>query len=307
MDFSKLSNPEELGGCVYYSQNREDLVLLSFFPDVMKGFYVDVGAFDPDYDSVTKLFYLQGWSGINIEPQLNRWKLFQKKRKRDININAGIAEKEGKLILRAYKSEGLATFSNIIKDEYEQTPSGDNQVYTETTVPVAPLRKVLNAYHVEHIDFMKIDVEGLEYEVLASNDWEMYRPEVICIEANHIQKDWHPILRKAGYDLVFDDGLNEYFTDNRTDRKQKFDYVKDVVHDRGGGVRADHFQLMLDWRTLAISKSHHVEKLAGEKRRLERNLNNAKDQIQAYEVERNSIKATVKRLLHLLGRNLREY
>ena len=50
---------------IYCSQNREDLILEAFFIGEKKGFYVDVGAYDPDYDSVTKLFYLKGWNGIN--------------------------------------------------------------------------------------------------------------------------------------------------------------------------------------------------------------------------------------------------
>ncbi len=90
-------NPEVYGGCIYYSQNREDIILDSFFPDVEEGFYVDVGAYDPDHDSVTKLFYLKGWHGINIEPQEKRHQLFVKKRKRDTNLNIGISSKSGSL------------------------------------------------------------------------------------------------------------------------------------------------------------------------------------------------------------------
>lgn len=301
----QLMNPYELGGCVYYAQNREDLILESFFSDIKQGFYVDVGAFDPDYDSVTKLFYKKGWHGINIEPQLSGYEAFRKRRKRDVNLNIGIADKRGTLTLRAYKSAGLSTFSDSVKQTYEKQPDQDTKEYTERTVEVHPLREVLAEQKVKHIHFMKVDVEGLEHAVLASNDWQRFRPEVLCIEANHIEKDWHPILRKAGYELVFDDGLNEYFVDKHTDRKQKFDYVENVIHEHGGGIKADHLELMMDWQRLALEKTHHVEELVSQKKRLENDLNKTNDQIRAYEIRMNSIRITTKQLLRLLKRRLR--
>src|SRR6185312_9435381 len=101
-----------------------------------------------------------------------------------------------------------------MQKEHEQLPTADNVVASEADVAVMPLAQVLADNQVASIQFMKIDVEGLEYEVLDSNDWSTYRPEVICIEANHVKKDWRPILRKAQYTLVFHDGLNDYYLDN---------------------------------------------------------------------------------------------
>src|ERR1700733_4926319 len=122
---SKLQDPRTLGGCVYYSQNREDLILQAFFPGEEDGFYVDVGAFDPDLDSVTKLFYLNGWHGINIEPQVEMYKLFEKRRKRDINLNIGVSDKPSELKLRIYKSGGLSTFSDAMQHDYEVESDDD--------------------------------------------------------------------------------------------------------------------------------------------------------------------------------------
>jgi FkbM family methyltransferase len=297
-----LPDPYELGGCVYYSQNREDLILQAFFPGEIKGFYVDVGAFDPDLDSVTKLFYLQGWRGINVEPQTDRYQRFQQRRKRDINLNMGVSTEETTLTLRAYKSGGLSTFSDTIKQAYEKAPDVDTREYTETTVPVRPLRNIFAEHKVKQIQWLKVDVEGMEYEVLASNDWQTYRPEVLCIEANHIQKDWHPLLKNAGYELVFDDGLNEYFADKHTDRKKKFNYVEEVVHDRGGGIRDEHFQMIVSWRNLALEKANHVDELAREKERMQAGLDKYEQRITSLEAAQNSIKGTTRRLVHLLTR-----
>jgi FkbM family methyltransferase len=284
-------NPEVLGGCVYYSQNREDLTLASFFPDVKEGFYVDIGAYDPDEDSVTKLFYLRGWRGINIEPQPSGYELFEKKRKRDINLNIGISDKKGSLKLRTYPSGGLSTFSEEIKHQYEAEPDNDTKEFTEITVSVQPLREVFAESNVEHIHFMKVDVEGYEYEVLESNDWDKYRPEVLCIEANHIKHDWRPLLREADYEFVF----------KRTDRKSKFDFVKDVITDRGGGIRAEYFEQLNSLYVYATQKTNHVEELQALADDLRRQLKEARQELKQYD----SIKLTIKHLNELIAKGLK--
>ena len=80
---------------ISYAQNSEDVVLMRAFADETNGFYIDVGAWDPVADSVTKVFYDGGWRGINIEPQPARCKLFEKERQRDTNLNVAISDAEG--------------------------------------------------------------------------------------------------------------------------------------------------------------------------------------------------------------------
>ena len=294
-------DPSVLGGCVYYSQNREDLVLASFFSDVEKGFYVDVGGYDPDYDSVTKLFYLRGWHGINIEPQPSGYALFQKKRTRDTNLNIGISNKDSNLTLRTYTSGGLSTFSENVKHAYEKDPDNDTRDFKEITVAVKTLSEVFQENKVDHIHFMKVDVEGYEYEVLEGNDWEKYRPEVLCIEANHIEHDWKPILKTAGYEFVFNDSLNDYYVDKKTDRKKRFNFIKDVINDRGGGIRADYFEQLTSLYRYSLDKGNHVQELDARVRDLQQQLQEANRKLEQF----NSIKATTKHLNHLMARNLK--
>jgi len=217
------------GHAISYAQNREDILLEAFFKDEEKGFYVDIGGYDPDFDSVTKLFYLKGWTGINVEPQANRYELFVKKRTKDTNVNLGISDKNTTLKFRSYDNQGLSTFSENMKTGYEQEKDQQTSHFVESSLKVITLESLFKKYGVTQIQFMKVDVEGLEYEVLAGNDWSTYRPEIICIEANHIQKDWRKLLKDSDYSLVFFDGLNEYYADNKTSRAQKFDYVESVV------------------------------------------------------------------------------
>lgn len=214
---------------VSYAQNREDIILQGFFDPDEIGFYVDIGAYDPDEDSVTKYFYIRGWRGINVEPQPDRYAFFIDKRPEDININCGISNKSGHLTLRSYNNQGLSTFSKTIQAKYEKSTEAGTKKYRDITVDVATLEQLLEDQNVESIQFLKVDVEGLEYEVLEGNDWNRYRPEVLCIETTQSQKKWESLLKNKDYTCVFSDGINKYYTDNKTNRAEKFDYVEDVV------------------------------------------------------------------------------
>ena len=85
---------------ISYSENHEDIILAGFFNKNIRGFYVDVGANHPEDKSITKLFYDMGWDGINIEPIPRLYKLFEKQRTRDINLNIGISDQPGRLTFR---------------------------------------------------------------------------------------------------------------------------------------------------------------------------------------------------------------
>jgi FkbM family methyltransferase len=222
---------------VYYSQNKEDLLLEAFFPNLKEGFYVDAGAYDPEYDSVTKLFYEKGWHGINIEPQLERYKEFEKSRSRDININSGVSNIKSELTLRIYKNGGLSTFSTELKKENTKSKDPKLSAFKDVKVPVTTLEDIFHKYKVGKINFLKVDVEGLEYKVLQGNNWEKYRPEVLCVESNNVQKDLKSFLLKKDYEHVFFDGLNDYYVDKHSDKVGAFDYVRHMVEKKSEWIR----------------------------------------------------------------------
>ena len=98
----------------------EDLVLYALLHDVEKGFYIDVGANDPTFMSVTKLFYDRGWHGINIEPVDIYCKKLEMMRPRDINLCVGCGSENGQAFMYDVKEKGLlgvVTFSDKVKDK----------------------------------------------------------------------------------------------------------------------------------------------------------------------------------------------
>jgi len=214
---------------VSYAQNREDVILAAFFPDVERGFYIDLGAYHPTHDSVSKYFYDRGWYGINVEPNKKLYKQLVIERPNDTNLQIGVADKAGELTYREYEDgEGLSTFSTAMQKNYlndKTTPTGH---YKDHNISVKTLAEICAEQKVKAIHWLKVDIEGFEYEALSGNDWQQYRPEVICIEANHIVKDWRSLLKQHGYQLVFFDGLNEYYAAS-AERAAKFSYVDDVI------------------------------------------------------------------------------
>ena len=98
---------------ISYSQFNEDLILFCIFYDVKKGFYIDVGANDPNHISVTKAFYLKGWHGINLESLPDKYKILSRERKRDLNLQIGVRNKKGNFSL--FAKGGASTLSKIYK------------------------------------------------------------------------------------------------------------------------------------------------------------------------------------------------
>ena len=114
--------------------------------------------------------------------------------------------------------------------EHSSSPSEFTQKYRDYEIETMPLSQIFKTHSIKDIQFLKVDVEGYEYEVLEGNDWEQYRPEVLCIEANHVLKDWRPLLRSQGYEKAFFDGLNEYYMDIAISKSLNFSYVSAVIN-----------------------------------------------------------------------------
>lgn len=166
-----------------FSQEGEDRILLRYLAGREGGFYIDVGAHHPHRYSNTYLFYRMGWSGVNIDARPGSMNAFKKFRPRDINIECGISNEEAVLDYYVFNEQALNGFD--IKLSIEREEKYEQFYITDSLqVPVRPLSSVLKEYvpSYQKIDFLSIDVEGLDYEVLLSNDWAAFRPEFVLVE-----------------------------------------------------------------------------------------------------------------------------
>lgn len=189
-----------------YSGEGEDMILRKIFYKKEKGFYIDVGAYHPKKSSNTYYFYKKGWKGINIDAMPGSMKLFNRLRKRDINLEIPIG-KDGEEV-RYYEFEdkalnGFESESLIARDpsKPQNTLKKIHQLKTQS------LNSILDTYlpKGQSIDFMSIDVEGQEMVILQSLDFEKFKPlwilsenwDYSIIESDKDQLD--TFIRSKGY------------------------------------------------------------------------------------------------------------
>jgi FkbM family methyltransferase len=190
----------------YYAQEGEDIIL-SRLMDKEKGFFIDIGAHHPFRFSNTYLFYKKGWRGINFDPLPGSKRLFNLVRRRDINIQCGVAKESGMLTYYCFNEPALNTFD---KEEAKFKNDLPDYFIQETIdIPVEPLWKILDGLSLPpRIDFMSVDVEGMEMDVLMSNNWDRYRPEFLVVEQLRLdvqgvmKTDVYRFLQSVDYKLV---------------------------------------------------------------------------------------------------------
>jgi len=208
-----------------YSQEGEDMILKRLFGGQKFGFYVDVGAHHPKRFSNTYYFYKKGWSGINIDAMPGSMIAFDKFRPRDINIEKPISDKKQILTYYAFNEPALNTFSKELAVEYEK----ENYFIKFTRdIETTTLEDILdrNLPRNQDIDFLSVDVEGLDLMVLRSNNFEKYKPKIVLIEIlgnsfseieNNKIADY---LRQYGY-FIFAKTVNTVFFVNNSFKKDK--------------------------------------------------------------------------------------
>jgi FkbM family methyltransferase len=166
-----------------FAQEGEDLILFDLLQDVPDGFYVDVGAFHPEHYSNTCLFYRRGWRGINIEPSPDAAGLFRRKRPRDITVQAAVTLRPAPVTLHVCEREPTLNTCDAAVAERRRRENG--RVYAEVQVEGLPLAMILERHLPagQAIHFLSVDVEGLELDVLRSNDWARFRPRYVLTES----------------------------------------------------------------------------------------------------------------------------
>ena len=206
-------SPDYRLGLQSYSQSGEDLVLWDFYQDFSrvnyKGSYVDVGCHHPFRFSNTCIFYQAGWSGLNIDPDRRAIAEFKRFRPRDINLEMAVSDKSEPVVFNVFNDGAI----NSLDAHLAEARDGqhDWKIMEKRTLTPRTLASILD----EHweagrvIDFLDVDVEGFDYEVLVSNDWSKYRPRFVLVEddpelglARASESRIHGLLAGVGYKLV---------------------------------------------------------------------------------------------------------
>jgi FkbM family methyltransferase len=198
---------------ISYAQNFEDVMLWRALKHVENGFYVDVGAQDPVVDSVSLAFYEHGWRGVHIEPIPHYAEKLRKQRPDEIVIQAAIGATPGALKFFEIPDTGLSTGNEKVAEQHR----AQNFDVRETVVSCLTITQALEPFRGREIHWMKVDVEGLEREVIEGWETEEIRPWVVVIESttplsqSATHHDWEFLVLKRGYEFAYFDGLNRYY------------------------------------------------------------------------------------------------
>jgi FkbM family methyltransferase len=197
-----------------YSQNLEDYHLSLAFAGQATGTYIDVGAGHPIADNVSFWFYERGWQGIVVEPQSELAALYERLRPRDIVVRGLVGRECGEIDFHVIdRLHGLST----TREDVAQKAQAFGVNYRTLRTPVTTLAKLCENHDLRSIDFLKIDVEGAEGDVLFGGDWKRFRPKIIIAEAvtpmasEPSWQDWEPFLIAQGYQFVLFDSLNRFY------------------------------------------------------------------------------------------------
>jgi FkbM family methyltransferase len=193
-----------------YATEGEDLVLQRLMDYRKKGTFVDVGAHHPTKSSNTYYYYRQGWRGINIDAMPGSMQAFMKERPEDINLEIPVSDSEQELKYYIFNAADLNTFDSSKIEIYLKFPGV--KLEREIILKTRTLEQILDEHfeklNSSHIDFLSVDVEGLDLQVLKSNNWQKYRPDYVLAEdlfQNATETSSGKLatfMRSVGYELV---------------------------------------------------------------------------------------------------------
>lgn len=210
---------------VSYAQNFEDVMLWRALKHVGEGFYIDVGALSPEFDSVTRAFYERDWRGISVEPNPEYHRQLQEVRSRDVNLCLALSDESGTGSINLIDNPGLSTLDDRIAQQHEKAGFTVEKMQVE----LATLDQVWEE-HVpagQDVHFLKIDVEGFEEQVIRGTDWSRHRPWIVVIEAtvpmsqDETYRGWEPMLLENDYAMAYADGLNRFYVAAEHDELRK--------------------------------------------------------------------------------------
>ncbi len=201
------------------SQLGEEKYILDGFPKNYVGKYLDLGCYHPTKHNNTYLMNKKGWSGINIDLNPLSIELFNYHRPNDINLNIGISNKETTKNL--YFIDELNTQNTLDKNQLLFLKNHHNIKKNEIKkkkIKTKKLMSVLKKYKFYQIDFMNIDIEGHELEVLKTIDFKKIKIKYLCIEMiNHnktainnsnkiknlLKKNNFYLIKKIKYNFIY--------------------------------------------------------------------------------------------------------
>tara|TARA_Y100000022_G_C13139667_1_gene324343 strand:- start:25 stop:726 length:702 start_codon:yes stop_codon:yes gene_type:complete len=194
---------------IHYGEFGEDILINRILKNLETGKYVDVGCYHPYKGSLTAQLYKKGWKGINIDLSKSSIDLFNLVRKEDINLNLAVSDFNGQTSY--FENSPINQQNSLIKNN-------DNQ--KKIKIDCKNLNLILEENKFEKFEYLNIDVEGSEQNVINGINLSKYRPILITIENNnlhindYIESETYKILIKNNYTFISKTGVTNFFLKN---------------------------------------------------------------------------------------------
>ena len=191
---------------LHFGEFGEDIFINRILKNINQGKYVDVGCYHPYKGSLTFELYKRGWNGINIDVSKTSIDLFNMSRKKDINLNLAISNFDGETFY--YENSPINQQNSLIQM---------NKLQKKIKIKCLTLDTVLNNKNLDEFDYLNIDVEGSELEVIKGFNLKRFNPKLITIENNDLTIDEYlksevcKILIENDYILVNKIGVTNFF------------------------------------------------------------------------------------------------
>jgi hypothetical protein len=189
---------------VSYSQFGEDCAVRTLvrYCGLTPGFYLDVGAYHPVSLSNTYGLYLDGWSGVTVEPDAAAAPLFRTVRPRDAHL-AVVATPDdppsGAVDFFTFPAAG--EYSTLSRAEADRVSDATGLAYTAATLPARSLNRIVEDHLPpgRWLDVLCLDCEGADEALLRSLDWDRHRPAVVVFEQDGVEFSDIPALPVVGF------------------------------------------------------------------------------------------------------------
>ena len=211
---------------ISFAKSGEDIQLRKLINNNKPGVYFDIGCWDPIKASNTYYFSLRKWKGICVDPNPELKELYKAIRPNDIFINKGISSQTGEIIEYYMLGEDCKSSRNTLDKAFLAKNNLLDKITKTTSIQTIRLDALISENYSpnERLDFFDIDVEGLDLDVLKTNDWTKYRPKIVLIESdlslkNDMISEITQYLESVDYSLIGKSLIhrqlgNLYFIDN---------------------------------------------------------------------------------------------
>jgi len=199
---------------LHFGEFGEDIFINRIFKNTKYGMYVDIGCYHPFKGSLTAKLYSKNWNGINVDLSKTSIDLFKIARKKDINLNLAVSNFDGETSY--YENSPINQQNSLTKINNEQT---------EVKIKCLTLNSILSQNSVENFDYLNIDVEGSELEVIEGIDLIKYHPSLITIENNnllledYLKDNVYKVLISNDYVFINKIGVTNFFLQKKLANK----------------------------------------------------------------------------------------